>query len=417
VEHALTKQGVPAAVSESSTMRVDVHKLDYLVNLVGELVLERNRLAKLSKDISSGQIELSSLDAEMSASTARLSFITEELQTASLNTRMVPIETVFRRLPRMVRDLAGTLGKKVDLVIRGQETEIDKTMVEQISDPLVHLVRNAIDHGIESPDGRIRAGKKAEGVLLIEARPEGDQILVCVSDDGSGIDSDRVVKKALEKGMVSPERSRNLSRREALELIFLPGMSTAEAVSNVSGRGVGMDVVRSNIKKLNGTVELESNPGHGTTVRLRVPLTMAILPVLMVEVSQEVYALPLRSVAETVRVTPAQVHTIEGGEVLSLSDRTLPLVRLADVFRISSRNDGNHSQKAVILTVADHHVAVLVDRLLGQESTVIKSMGTFLRDSPNVAGATIGGDGRVRLVLNPASLLGSTLQPESQNLC
>ena len=417
VEHALTKQGVPAAVSESSTMRVDVHKLDYLVNLVGELVLERNRLAKLSKDISGGRIELSCLDAEMSASTARLSFITEELQTASLGTRMVPIETIFRRLPRMVRDLAGTLGKKVELVIRGQETEIDKTMVEQISDPLVHLVRNAIDHGIESSEERMGVGKKPEGVLLIEARPEGDQILVCVSDDGRGIDTDRVIKKAVEKGLISAERSRTLTRREALELVFLPGMSTAETVSNVSGRGVGMDVVRSNVKKLNGTVELESALLQGTRIQLRVPLTMAILPVLMVEVSEEVYALPLRSVSETVRVASAQVHRIEGKEVLNLPDRTLPLVRLTDVFRISSACEETQSHKAVILTVGEQHIAVLVDRLLGQESTVIKSMGNFLRDCPNVAGATIGGDGRVRLVVDPASLLASSLRTETRNLC
>ena len=413
VEHALTKQGVPAAISESATMRVDVRKLDYLVNLVGELVLERNRLAKLSKDVSTGQTSMERLDAALNLSTARLSFITEELQTASLSTRMVPIETVFRRLPRMVRDLAGALGKKVELVIRGQETEIDKTMVEQISDPLVHLVRNAIDHGIESVSGRLKAGKPGEGTLTVEAKPEGDQILVCVSDDGNGIDTDRVVRKAIEKGLVSAERGRTFTRREALDLVFLPGMSTAETLSNISGRGVGMDVVRSNVKKLNGTVELESASGQGTKIQLRLPLTMAILPVLMVEVADEVYGLPLRSVLETIRVSPGQIHTIEGQEVLCLSDRSIPMVRLAKIFQVPAEVHDESSQKAVVLAIGEQRIAVVVDRLVGQESTVIKSMGDFLHDCPNIAGATISGDGRVRLVLDPASLVRSNFRREA----
>lgn len=417
VEHALTKQGVSSAVADTATMRVDVRKLDYLVNLAGELVLERNRLAQLSRELSTGQVDLEDVTAAMSLSTTRLSFITDELQTASLSTRMVPIETVFRRLPRMVREVANTLGRQVQLVIRGQETEIDKTMVEQISDPLMHLVRNAIDHGIEPPEDRIACGKTAEGTLTIEARPEGDQIVVCVSDDGKGIDVDRVVAKSIEKGLVSAERARGLSRREALELIFLPGMSTAEKVNNVSGRGVGMDVVRSNVKRLNGTVDLESERGRGTTFRLRVPLTMAILPVLLVEVEEEVYALPLRSVQETLRVEPTQIHTIEGQEVLCVPDRSLPLLRLSELFSVPRVQEKNRNGRAVVLTVGDARIAVLVDRLIGQESTVIKSMGDFLHDCPAVAGATISGDGRVRLVLDPASLLSAATSAEVALSC
>jgi two-component system chemotaxis sensor kinase CheA len=413
VEQALTKQGVAAAVGENTTMRVDVRKLDHLVNLVGELVLERNRLSNLSRELSMGRIGTEKLETALSLSAARLSFITEELQTASLSTRMVPIETVFRRLPRMVRDLSDMLGKKVDLEVQGQETEIDRTMVEQISDPLVHLVRNAVDHGIEASEDRVKTGKPAAGRLLIEARPEGDQILVCISDDGRGIDTARVVRKAVEKGMITAEKGRLLTQREALELIFLPGMSTAEQVSNVSGRGVGMDVVRSNLKKLNGTVVLESTPGVGTRIQLRVPLTMAILPVLMVEVADEVYALPLRSVLETVRVSVSQIHTVEGQKVLCFSDRTIPLLQLSEIFQVPCDMHEKRSQKAVIMAVGDQRIAILVDRLLGQESTVIKSMGAFLHDSPNIAGATIGGDGRVRLVLDPASLAGSNAQMEA----
>lgn len=406
VEQALSKQGVPAvSVADNATMRVDVRKLDFLVNLVGELVLERNRLSQLSHDLLCKQIDKDQLASALSSSATRLSFVTDELQTASLQTRMVPIEAVFRRLPRMVREVAGALGKQVDLVILGQETEIDKAMVEQIGDPLVHLVRNAIDHGIESAERRVATGKNPHGTLRIEARPEGDQIVVCVMDDGRGIDADLVVKKAVEKGFVTAERAKSLSRREALELIFVPGMSTAEKVNNVSGRGVGMDVVRSNVKRLNGTVELESIPGKSTAVTIRAPLTMAILPVLLVEVGAEAYALPLRSVQETLRVSEENIHRVEGREVLCLGDRTLSVIRLAKLFDVGGRSETKPSSRAVVLAVGETRVALVVDKLLGQESTVIKSMGDLVRECPVIAGATIGGNGRVRLVLDPASLV------------
>ncbi len=404
VEQALGKQGIVTGVPEHTTMRVDVSKLDSLVNLVGELVLERNRLGQLSREFSSRQVSQEQFDAAFAISTTRLSFITEELQAASLSTRMVSIDSVFRRLPRMVRDVAAAVGKQVSLDIRGQDTEIDKTMVEQISDPLVHLVRNALDHGIEGAEVRVAAGKPPVGRLEIEAHPEGDQIVVSVRDDGRGIDPERIAAKAAEKGFISPERSRTLSRREMLELIFLPGMSTAEKVNNVSGRGVGMDVVRSNVKKLNGTVELDSVVGEGTTVRLRVPLTMAILPVLLVEVAGEIYALPLRSVQETLRVSRSQLHTIEGQEVLCLPDRTFPVVRLSEVFGISANHEVE-SIRAVIISAGETRIALLVERLIGQESTVIKSMGEFLQNATAIAGATISGDGRVRLVLDPSALV------------
>ncbi|MDT8066816.1 MAG: chemotaxis protein CheA [Terriglobia bacterium] len=403
IEQALSKQGIVASVSDNTTMRVDVRKLDFLVNLVGELVLERNRLVQLSREVSGGQISKEQMDGALNSSATRLSFITDELQTASLQTRMVPIETVFRRLPRMVRDVAGALGKHVELVIRGQETEIDKTMVEQISDPLVHLVRNAIDHGIETAEKRKAAGKLENGTLVVEARPEGDQIVICVADDGKGIDPELVLAKTVEKGFVAAERAKMLSRREILDLIFLPGMSTAEKVNNVSGRGVGMDVVRSNVKKLNGTVELESMEGKGTTIRIRAPLTMAILPVLLVGVGEEVYALPLHAVQETVRVENADLHLVDGREVLCLSGCTVSVLRLGEIFSVKGAQMQNC--RAVILALGDMRIALLVDRLLGQESTVIKPMGEFLREAPSITGATIGGDGRVRLVLDPASLV------------
>lgn len=405
VEQALTRQGVTAAMAEHATMRVDVKKLDCLMNLVGELVLERNRLAQLSRELSTKQITPEQLDSALGLSTTRLSFITEELQAASLSTRMVPIEALFRRLPRMVREISSNLGKEVHLEILGQDTEIDKTMVEVISDPLVHLVRNALDHGIEPSEMRAAAGKNARGKLVIEAKPEGDQIVVAISDDGKGIDVERVIAKAVEKGFITGDRARSLSRKEALELIFLPGMSTAEKVNNVSGRGVGMDVVRSNVKKLNGAVELESRLGMGTTVRLRLPLTMAILPVLLVEANDETYALPLRSVQGTLRVAASQIHSIEGQEVLCLEDRSIPLLRLAELLDTPSVGRSEVHGKAVVIAIGDVSAALLVDKLIGQESTVIKAMGDFLKDTPIIAGATIGGDGRVRLVLDPAALI------------
>jgi len=415
VGEALTKQkeiSQPKTLA-ASTMRVEASKLDDLINLIGELVLERNCLLQMSRDLTSGKVGLKELNAVLGQSAARLSFITEELQSAGLKTRMVPIETVFRKFPRLVRDVASTLKKEVDLVLLGEETELDKTMVELIGDPLVHLVRNSLDHAIESPEVREQAGKSRKGTIRLEARQEGDQIVIIVRDDGAGIDPDRVGRKAVEKGLVTAERLRTLSAREILDFIFLPGFSTAEKTTDLSGRGVGMDVVRTNLKKLNGSVGIESRLGEGTTVNLRLPLTLAILPVLLVQVAEEVYALPLRSVVETAQINPKHAHRVEGNEVLCLRGETLPLLRLEQLFparageqRTKGASEaGEEGQKVVILGVAERRIALLVDRLLGQESTVVKPLGTYLHGCSSLAGATIGGDGRVRLVLDPAGLL------------
>jgi two-component system chemotaxis sensor kinase CheA len=405
IGEALSRQRVASETqSDAKTMRVDVRKLDDLINLVGELVLERNRLVRLNHDLSSGGLDRSAFEMAFGQSTARLSFVTEELQIASLKTRMVPIESVFRKFPRLVRDVARTVNKQVQLVLEGQDTEIDRTMVELIADPLMHLVRNSLDHGIELPEIREQAGKPREGIIRLEASQEGDQIVIRISDDGAGINPDRILAKALEKGLVSADRARTLSQREILDFIFLPGFSTAQKVNDLSGRGVGMDVVRSNLQKLNGLVELESEVGRGTTFRLRVPLTLAILSVLLVEVSEEVYALPLRSVLETVCVRPSEIHRVEGCEVLQLSEETVALLRLGKIFGLSNANPES-AQKAVILGIGRRRVALLVDRLIGQESTVIKPLGAYLHGSAQLAGATISGDGRVRLVLDPAGLL------------
>jgi two-component system chemotaxis sensor kinase CheA len=418
VGDALARQKqIGESISATQTMRVEAHKLDELINLIGELVLERNRIVQLSRDCSSGKLPPADLDSFLGQSSARLSFITDELQSAGLKTRMVPIESVFRRFPRLVRDVSHNLQKDVELVMRGEDTEADKTIVELIGDPLVHLVRNSLDHGIEAPDVREQNGKARRGTIRLEARQEGDQIVISISDDGAGINPERIGRKAIEKGLVTAERLRLLSQREILDFIFLPGFSTAEKTSELSGRGVGMDVVRSNLKKLHGSVEIDSRPGAGTTVLLRLPLTLAILPVLLVQVAEEVYALPLRSVVETAQINLQHVHCVDGCEVLCLRDETLPLIRLAQVFASDLWSDvpdrqKNRSQenagKIVILGIAEKRVALLVDHLIGQESTVVKPLGVYLHHCPSLAGATISGDGRVRLVLDPAGLLAAS---------
>ncbi len=405
VGEALSRQRATSEMqSDAKSMRVDVRKLDELVNLVGELVLERNRLVRLSHDLSAGALDRSAFEMAFGQSTARLSFVTDELQIAGLKTRMVPIESVFRKFPRLVRDVARSVNKQVQLVLEGQDTEIDKTMVELIADPLVHLVRNSLDHGIESPEIREQAGKPLEGTIRLEASQEGDQIVIRISDDGAGINPDRVLAKAVEQGLVAADHARSLTPREILDFIFLPGFSTAQTVGNLSGRGVGMDVVRTNLRKLNGSIELDSEVGLGTNIRLRLPLTLAIMPVLLVEVTGEIYALPLRAVLETVRIRASEIHRVESREVLQLRGNTIPLLRLGKIFGLA--DDGRASGlKAVILGIGRRRIALLVDQLIGQESTVIKPLGAYLHGSAELAGATISGDGRVRLVLDPAGLL------------
>ena len=402
---------VPAKAASTNdapaSMRVDVAKLDNLINMVGELALERNRLLQLSRNVEAQNLTLAELGEQLSHSTTRLSFITEELQSAGLKTRMLPIDTVFRRLPRIVRDLSRQLSKEVDLQIQGGETELDRIMAEQLGDPLIHLIRNSMDHGIEMPDRREAAGKPRAGTIRVEARTEGDHIVVVISDDGAGIDPERIGRKAVEKGIMSAEQLRGMERREILDLIFLPGFSTRDAASDVSGRGVGMDVVATNLKKINGSVELDSTPGQGTSVTLKLPLTMVIFPVLFVQVGGETYGLPMRSVVETLRVSSQQIHEVEGRDVLHANGRTFPLLRLHRILSVSGKEQWEQGfSKAVIAALGSKRVALLVDRLVGEEATVIKPLSSFFGRCPGMAGATISGDGRVRLLLDLAALVG-----------
>jgi len=406
IRDALKKQ---AAISDSKeetrTIRVDVNKLDEIVNLAGELVLERNRVAQLSRDFVARRFSEEQFESVLGESSARLGAITDELQNASLKARMLAIDVVFRRFPRLVRDLCNSLGKEVTLQIRGEDTELDKTIVEQIADPLVHLIRNSMDHGFEMPAAREAKGKPRKGTLNLEAHAEGDFILVEVGDDGGGIDTNRVAAKAVERGIVTQTRIREMSHREMLDLIFLPGFSTAEKVSDVSGRGVGMDVVRSNLKRLGGTVELESEFGKGSLVRLKLPLTLAILPVLIVKASSDTYALPLRSVVEILRVERESVHRSEKGEILRVRNQVIPLGRIAHVFKNEASAQNDDRLRVVILSIADKKLGLVVDDFIGQEETIIRPLGSYLGHVPCVVGGAITGEGNIRLILDPAGLI------------
>jgi len=347
-------------------------------------------------------------ESGLSESVGRLSFLTEELQVASLKTRMLPVDTVFRRFPRLVRDLARSLAKEVDLVVRGEDTELDKAVVELITDPLVHLVRNALDHGIEAPERRAALGKPRRGTLQLEASQEGDHILIAVQDDGAGIDPQRVIAKALDRGLVTRDAAALMSKREVLEMLFLPGFSTAEKVTDVSGRGVGMDVVRSNLKKLNGQIRLDSEPGTGCTVQLVLPLTLAMLRVLMVEAGRATYAIPLTSVLEIVRIAASDIHRANGREIVQLRSEAVPVLRCQQIFGAADLAEPRREEllRLVILSTGEKRYALAVDRMLGQEETVIKPLGTFLHQVQGMAGATINSQGQVVLVMDPAAVAG-----------
>lgn len=390
----------------AQVIRIDVCRLDGLMNLVGELVLERNRLIQLNRTMQ-GHTAGEQFEEDLTKSTARLNFITTELQVAVLKTRMLPIERVFKKFPRMIRDIAREMGKEVDLVISGEETELDKSVVDELNDPLIHLLRNSVDHGIENPDVREAAQKPRRGTIRLEASHEGNYIIVRVADDGKGIDPDVVARKAKEKGLLTEDDVRAMSSREKMEVIFLPGFSTAEKVSNVSGRGVGMDVVKTNVTKLNGIIEVSSTPGAGTEMTLKLPLTLAIMQCLLVQVAMETYAIPLSSVMETVRIRRSDIRHVDRVKVLRLRDRILPIVSLHDVFGSDSTDgqDGAALLYVVVTAVADKRFGIAVDRLLGQEEIVIKSLGGYLGDVRGIAGATIMGDGRVTLIVDAARLL------------
>lgn len=393
-----------SAVAQEQTIRVEVKRLDHLMNLIGELVLGKNRLLKIYDDVEE-RYEGEKFLEELNQVVSSLSLVTTDIQLAVMKTRMLPIAKVFNKFPRMIRDLSRDLGKQIDLEISGEETELDKSIVEEIGDPLVHIIRNSCDHGIEDPETRKAMGKPEKGLVQLKAYNEGNHIVVEIVDDGKGLDADMLKAKSIEKGIITEREADAMSEKEAFGLIFKPGFSTAAKVTNVSGRGVGMDVVKTNIEKLNGIIDIESEVGKGTVMKLKIPLTLAIIQSLLVGTQEEFYAIPLASVLETVRVPIDDIYTIDGKNVLRLRDEVLSLVRLSDVFGVNKVFDGGDQTYVVIIGVAEAKLGIIVDTLVGQEEIVIKSMGDYLQNIPGVAGATIRGDGRVTLIIDVGAMM------------
>lgn len=378
-------------------LRVDAEKLDSLLNLVGELVINKTRLQ---------QIGLTNQLQELSEAIEQMDRVTTDLQSVVMKLRMVPVSQVFNRFPRMVRDLSHSLGKEINLIIQGEETELDRTVIEEIGDPLVHLLRNSIDHGIEKTEERTASGKNPVGEVRLIARHEGNNVLLMVTDDGKGLKAEAIKQKAMEKGLVTKAELDAMELNDIMKLIFLPGFSTAETVTDLSGRGVGMDAVRTKIEALGGVLELDSNPGQGTRVRIRLPLTLAIIQALLVQVHEETYAIPLGSIDSTINISPEEIRTIQQQEVILLRGQIIPLVRLGKKLGIKTAAGFEEGQELyiVIVQAEDHKIGLLVDALVGQQEIVIKSLGKILTGIRQIAGATILGDGQVVLILDVNAL-------------
>ncbi|MDP2689792.1 MAG: chemotaxis protein CheA, partial [Deltaproteobacteria bacterium] len=397
--HAQTKD-------KEHSIRVDIERLDSVLNLAGELVLARNRLMKLGGRL----VDLDRDDelvTQVNEGISQLDLVTTDLQLAVMKMRMQPIAKVFNKFPRMVRDLARQNDKEVELVITGEETELDKTVIEEIGDPLVHLVRNALDHGMDMPEERVAAGKPRCGTLTLAAYQEGRNIIVSVGEDGRGIDPAAIRNSAVAKGLISRDEAEKLTDKESLNLIFIPGFSTAKKVSNISGRGVGMDVVKTNISRINGTISIESEVGRGTKIIFRLPLTLAIIQALTVEAGGEVYGIPLSTVIENIRIAPDDIKTVEGREVIHIRNRVFPVVKLGELVTGRPRGLSADWQYIVIIGVGEKTFGVLVDKLHAQEEIVMKSMGEYLKGTEGIAGACITGDGNVILILDVCGLLDS----------
>jgi two-component system chemotaxis sensor kinase CheA len=385
--------------ARSSTVRVDFSQLDHLLNLVGELIIYRTKLEELARTLPHDA------GRELLTAVHQVAGVSAQLQETVMDVRMLPIRVVFERFPRLVRDLSRQTGKEIELILEGENTRVDKAIIDEIGEPLVHLIRNSVDHGIETPRDRIARGKTPTGTILLSASQESNHVLITIMDDGAGIDAAHVRRKAVSRGLLKGDET--LTEREVVQLIFAQGFSTREAVTEVSGRGVGLDVVLKSIERLNGLVEVETVPGVGTKFIIQLPLTLAIIAALLVEVAGRTYAIPLGSVVESLKFTANDVHTINGRETLRIRDRIVPLVRLAALFGLDTRTSSAVSgrQYAVVLGRGDKRVGVVVDRLQGQQEVVIKALDPAVSGTTvGMAGATIMGDGRVVLILDVASL-------------
>ncbi|KVV05335.1 MULTISPECIES: chemotaxis protein CheA [Pseudomonas] len=386
----------PAASEAETTVRVDTARLDDIMNMVGELVLVRNRLVRLG---------LNSNDEAMSKAVSNLDVVTADLQTAVMKTRMQPIKKVFGRFPRLVRDLARQLKKEINLELVGEETDLDKNLVEALADPLVHLVRNAVDHGCETPEEREAAGKSRCGKVILSAEQEGDHILLSISDDGKGMDANVLRAIAVKKGLMDKDAADRLSESDCYNLIFAPGFSTKTEISDVSGRGVGMDVVKTKIAQLNGSLNIYSTLGQGSKIVIKVPLTLAIMPTLMVMLGNQAFAFPLVNVNEIFHLDLSRTNVVDGQEVVIVRDKALPLFYLKRWLVASAAHEEQREGHVVILSVGTQRIGFVVDQLVGQEEVVIKPLGKMLQGTPGMSGATITGDGRIALILDVPSML------------
>ncbi|AIQ39089.1 chemotaxis protein CheA [Paenibacillus sp. FSL R7-0312] len=397
---------LPAAsqIAKPQTIRVQVERLEKLMNLAGELVIDQTRFHLLNRRFHQ-QYGANELTAELGQLADHLASITGELQESMIKVRMLPLEQLFNRLPRMVRDLSGSLNKQIELVIEGKETELDRTLIEELGDPLIHLLRNAVDHGIETPEARRIAGKSETGTVRIAASHEDNQVVLVIEDDGAGIDSEAIAQSALKKGIITAEEARNMTDDEALRLIFRPGFSTASQISDISGRGVGMDIVRNDIERINGMIDIETTKGQGTRFTIRLPLTLAIIRGLLVHVGSATFVIPMSSVAEIIRTAPGEIRSVRGQPVITARNQLVPVVWLQDCLGIPPEADASEaSVPLIILGRGEKRLALAVDALVGNQDIVIKSLGSYIGKTDSISGATILGNGKIALIIDTANL-------------
>lgn len=381
--------------SNNKTIRVNIDRLDSLMNLFEELVIDRGRLEQISKELN---------NSELDETVERMSRISGDLQTIILNMRMVPVETVFNRFPRMVRQLSKDLGKQIELQIVGADTELDRTVIDEIGDPLVHLLRNAVDHGIEMPQARLENGKNEKGTIRLKAYHSGNHVFIDLEDDGAGINREKVLQKALDRGIIDGKTAETLTDKQVYELIFASGFSTAEQISDVSGRGVGLDVVKNTIESLGGSVTIDSNEGYGSRFSIQLPLTLSIISALLVQMSEERYALPLSSIIETAIVQPREVMHVHGQKVIDFRGAIIPLLDLKELFTVPNSVQGDH-YSVVIVKKGEKTAGLIVDSFIGQQEIVLKSLGHYLPGVFAISGATILGDGQVALIIDCNALI------------
>lgn len=385
------------------TLRMNIEHLDILMNLVGELITDRNHLQQLRGQVAL-ETNLNGYVDQLNETVTHLGRVTDQLQEEVMSIRMLPIGSIFNKFPRMVHDMAQKVGKQINLVMHGEDTEMDRSMINEIYDPLIHLIRNSVDHGIETPADRIASGKLEAGTVTLTARHEQGRIVVLVEDDGRGIDGEKLRSKALQKKLISPEEAAALTADQCVDLMFLAGLSTVEQATEFSGRGVGLDIVKTNIQRVNGTIEVESHAGVGTRFLISLPLTLAIVPALLVRVQQSTFAVPMIMITETLRLTESDIKHVNRKPVTLLRGKVLPLIALSDVFKLTQAQEKNKYLFAVVIQLGKQQIGLIVDSLIGEEEVVVKPLGSFVGDLPGISSATILGNGQVALIVDVFNL-------------